>query len=260
MIPQELAPFRDPRPLYIQTEEALLQFLENSQPGDQLPAEPDLAQMLGVSRSTLREALRALRDKRIIVRRQGIGTFVSHRPTVIPSGLETLESLDAIAGRLGAAVRTAQVTIEERPVGPGSELLDKLALGTDDRVTWVCRVKLAGKRTVAYIEDAVPGSVATAEDLRGGFRDSVLDFLRERRDPCPDHARADIRALLADEVLAEKLKQPPGAAVLLLEEILYSTEGKPIDYSRNYFVPGYFEFHVIRRVDLNNSERPGPPS
>ncbi len=255
MTPQDITPVRDPRPLYIQTEEALLHFLEKSQPGDQLPPEPELAQMLGVSRSTLREALRALRDKRLIVRKQGIGTFVHHRPTVIPSGLETLESLDVIAGRLGTVVRTAQVTIEERPVASEFELQDKLALGPDDRVTWVCRVKLAGKRPVAYIEDIVPTAIANEEELRSGFQNSVLDFLRDRGDPCPDHARADIRALLADDRLAEKLKQPPGAALLLLEEILYSTEGKPIDYSRNYFVPGYFNFHVIRRVNLDNSER-----
>jgi DNA-binding GntR family transcriptional regulator len=44
------------------------------------------------------------------------------------------------------------------------------------------------------------------------------------------------------------LSLQPGSALLMLEEVLYSVEGKPIDYSRNYFVPGHFDFHVIRRV------------
>ena len=90
--------------------------------------------------------------------------------------------------------------------------------------------------------------VASAEELRSEFQDSVLDCLRKRGKPQPDYARADIRALPADGELAMRLAQPPGTALLLLEAILYSEEGKPMDYSRNYFVPGYFAFHVIRRI------------
>jgi len=243
---EDLTPLRDPRPLYLQAEEALVRLLADSEPGEQLPPEPELAQRLGVSRSTLREALRALKDKGLIARKRGVGTFVQSRPPLIPGGLETLKSLDALAGRLGMIVRTAQVTIEERPAP--SDLMEKLELSPDEKVTYVCRVKLAGQRPVAYIEDVVPAAVASLEELRAGFQNSVLDYLRERGAPQPDHARADIRALPADEKLAAKLGQQPGAALLLLEEVLYSTEGKPIDYSRNYFVPGFFDFHVIRRI------------
>ena len=226
----------------------MIALLANSELGDQLPPEPELAQRLGVSRSTLREALRVLKDKGLIARKRGVGTFVQSRPLLIPSGLETLESLDVLAGRLGAVVRTAQVTIEECPATAQPELLEKLALSPQDRITFVCRVKLADERPVAYIEDMVPVTVAGAVELRAGFQSSVLDYLRERGKPRPDYARADIRALPADDRLAAKLALQPGAALLLLEEVLYSTEGKPIDYSRNYFIPGYFNFHVIRRV------------
>ncbi len=243
-----LTPLRDPRPLYLQTEEALMHWLADSEPGDQLPPEPELAQRLGVSRSTLREALRALKGKGLIARRQGVGTFVQAQATVIASGLETLESLDVIAARLGMVVRTAQVLIEERPVSTQPDLMEKLALPADGKVTCVCRVKLAGEQPVAYIEDMVPTSVATVDELKAGFQDSVLDYLRARGNPQPDHARADIQTLPADQKLAGKLGQELGTALLLLEEILYSTEGKPIDYSRNYFVSGHFHFHVIRRI------------
>jgi GntR family transcriptional regulator len=245
---ENLTPLRDPRPLYLQIEDALIQLLADSEPGEQLPPEPELAHRLGVSRSTLREALRALKDKGLIARKHGVGTFVQPRPSLILSGLETLESLDVIAGRLGMAVHTAQVTIEERSADEQPGLGEKLDLPPDDKLVCVCRVKLADEQPVAYIEDMVPATVATVDELRAGFRDSVLDYLLQRGDPQPDHARADIRALPANREMAAKLEQQPGAALLLLEEILYSTEGKPIDYSRNYFVPGYFNFHVIRRI------------
>ena len=246
MTVENLTPIRDPRPLYLQVEEALIEFLADSEPGEQLPPEPDLAQKLGVSRSTLREALRSLKDKGVIAGRRGVGTFVQSRLPLIPSGLETLESVDVIARRLGLDIRTDQVTITEQPASP--EMQKELNLRTEDTVTCVRRVKLAGTQPVAYIEDMVPATFADASALQTGFRDSVLDFLCEQGDPQPDHARADILAMLADDELAIKLNQRSGAAILLLKETLYAADGTAIGSSRNYFVPGFFNFHVIRRI------------
>jgi GntR family transcriptional regulator len=248
MVDDQLTPLRDPRPLYLQTEEALVRFLAEREPGEQLPSEPELAQRLGVSRSTLREALRALKDKGLIARKQGVGTFVQSPPAFIPGGLETLESLDSMAGRLGLHVHTAQVAFDHGQAVAWPDVMAKLELAPDEELTAVRRVKLAGTRPVAYIEDLVPAAVASAENLQAGFRDSVLDYLRVRNDPQPDYARADIRVLTATRELGTKLGLEPGAPVLLLEELLYSTEGKPIEFSRNYFVPGFFGFYVIRRI------------
>jgi GntR family transcriptional regulator len=243
---QDVTPIRDRRPLYLQVEEALADMLSDSKPGERLPPEPELAQRLGVSRSTLREALRALKDKGLIAGKRGVGTFVQSRLPVIPSGLETLESVDVIARRLGHDIRTVQVTIEEQPAL--QEPQKRLGLSAGDTVSCVRRVKLAGEQPVACIEDMIPTRIADVVTLRARFRDSVLDFLREQGNPPPDHARADIVPISAEGDLAAKLALRPGTAVLLLKETLFSAEGRPIGYSRNYFVPGFFDFHVIRRI------------
>lgn len=47
-------------------------------PGDRLPTELELVDQFGVSRSTLREAMKVLRAENVVVIRQGSGTFVSH--------------------------------------------------------------------------------------------------------------------------------------------------------------------------------------
>lgn len=46
-------------------------------PGDRLPTEKDLSELFGVSRSTLREAMKFLRAENVVVIRQGSGTFIS---------------------------------------------------------------------------------------------------------------------------------------------------------------------------------------
>ena len=57
-------------------------------PGDRLPSEPELARDLGVSRATLREAMRIFETQGLIRRRQGAGTYVLSPSHVIESGLE----------------------------------------------------------------------------------------------------------------------------------------------------------------------------
>jgi GntR family transcriptional regulator len=241
MVDAQLTPLRDPRPLYVRTEEALVRFMSEREHGEQLPPEPELAQRLGVSRSTLREALRALKDKGLITRKQGVGTFVQAPQTLIAGGLERLESLETLAGRLGLEVETAEVTFETAEAGAWPEVMWKLELAPRDEVTAVRRVKLAGTRPVAYIEDLVPAAVVVSDELEA-------DFLRARNNPRPDFARADIRVLTATRQLSTRLKLRQGSPVLLLEELLYSTEGRPIEFSRNYFVPGFFGFYVLRRI------------
>src|SRR5229473_6777701 len=63
--------------------EQIVQQIEESvlngslKPGDQLPAERELAQRLGVSRTAVREAVKALREKGLVEAYSGRGTFVT---------------------------------------------------------------------------------------------------------------------------------------------------------------------------------------
>ena len=74
----------------------------NSLPAEtRLPSEPALAKQLGVSRATLREAMRSFEGQGMIRRRQGVGTFVAAKVPVMDTGLEVLESIETIAQRSG---------------------------------------------------------------------------------------------------------------------------------------------------------------
>ncbi|MGB5846288.1 MAG: winged helix-turn-helix domain-containing protein, partial [Anaerolineales bacterium] len=71
----------------------LAEMISAANPGDQLPTEPDLAKQLGVSRATLREAMRTFETQGLLLRRQGVGTFVVRPTQVLETGLEVLESI-----------------------------------------------------------------------------------------------------------------------------------------------------------------------
>lgn len=108
----------DKRPLYILAEEAIRDLGRdlNLAPGDRLPSEANLAQLLGISRPTVREALRHLELNREVRRVHGLGTIVSEPQGEITAGLETLESLESLASRQGWVCGTEDVTIDECPL------------------------------------------------------------------------------------------------------------------------------------------------
>jgi GntR family transcriptional regulator len=239
----------DSRPLYIRAEEALVALLDSGayRPGDQLPPELELAQQLGISRSTLREAMRTFEERGLITRRQGVGTFVNEPShLIIDSGLETLESVDTLVRRRGITIQTKNLQVKEKPAT--RDLAHSLGVAEGTPLTIVTRTKVAARQPVAYMVDSLPAAIVSAGEMRAGFQGSVLDYLLGRSDLTLSHARADIFPVCADEHQAAYLDIEPGTPLLLLEETLYTVTGEAIGFSRNYFVPEFFKFHVVRRV------------
>ncbi|MES0339957.1 MAG: GntR family transcriptional regulator, partial [Anaerolineales bacterium] len=129
------------RPLYQRTAETLSEILESVEPGTYLPSEPKLARSLGVSRATLREAMRIFERRGMIVRRQGVGTYVTQLPHVIDTGIETLESIERLADRIGLKVETGDLEIRERTAT--EEELRRFKWGNEIPLIEISRVILA---------------------------------------------------------------------------------------------------------------------
>jgi GntR family transcriptional regulator len=85
---------------YERLQASLANLIAMTPPGDKLPTEPLLARQLGVSRATLREAMRAFEGQGLIRRKQGVGTFVVGQAPVIETGLEVLESIESMSERI----------------------------------------------------------------------------------------------------------------------------------------------------------------
>ncbi len=213
--------------------------------GERLPSEPDLAKKLGVSRATLREAMRTFEAQGLIRRRQGSGTYVVGQVPVIEAGLEVLESLETMADRLGLEVSVSDLNIET--FSADDETAEGLGAQRGARVTRIRRVMREENRPVAYLVDILPEDVLKPEDLPSHFKGSVLDFLLDRGDQLTV-SRAAISAIGAPADVAKALQIQRGDVLLGFVSKLYHSNSKVLDYSSSYFIPGYFNFHVVRRV------------
>ena len=216
-----------------------------------LPSETELSQRFEVSRATIREALSQLEQRGVVTRRHGVGTFASQLPR-IDAGLEELESLETLARRIGLKTRMGQPTIEERAATPAE--VDCLQISPAVPVLSVARVILTGKQPIAFLVDVVPTTVLQRQDLDRTFRGSVLDLFIRRGEPPLSHSHTNIMIESANKAIARELRLQPGEPLHKLEAQLFTRDGRVVDYSQSYFVPGYFHFHVIRRVGAPNGE------
>lgn len=223
----------------------LAALLAQSAPGTRLPSEPDLAKQLGVSRATLREAMRMFETQGLLRRRQGAGTFVVGQMPAIEGGLEVLESMLTLARRMGTEVSPGPVHVEELPADENYAAM--LEVPAQTRLVRVSRTMLAATRPVAYLVDILPEDVLHPEELAGKFDGSVLDYLLQRGDPLTT-SRAEISAIGATAEVAKMLEVQRGDVLLQFISKLYTASGTVVDYSLSYFLPGYFKFHLVRRV------------
>lgn len=211
-----------------------------------LPSEPELARRMGVSRATLREAMRSFEGQGLIRRRQGVGTFVVAKVPVIDSGLEVLESIETLAERINLSVNMGELTV--RQVDADEESAAALNVPTGASLTRVARVIYTENRPIAYLVDVLPADILGIAEVENGFNGSVLDLLLNRGDPNPVQSRTDIRAVGATQEVARALQVQRDDVLLHFVAKLYASDGHVMDYSLSYFLPGYFRFHVVRKV------------
>jgi GntR family transcriptional regulator len=223
----------------------LASLIAKTEAGYRLPSEPDLARRMGVSRATLREAMRTFEVQGLIRRRQGSGTFVVGKVPVIEAGLEVLESLETMAERLGLAVSVSDLNIES--VSADAEAAQGLGVSIGTPLTCIRRVMREESRPVAYLVDTLSTEDLSPDQLGGDFRGSVLDFLLTRGNALTV-SKAAISAIAAPAEVAKALQIQRGDVLLEFISKLYQAEGAVLDYSTSYFIPGFFHFHVVRRV------------
>ncbi len=226
---------------------AELEQLIRSLPSEsRLPPEPELARQLGVSRSTLREAMRVFEGQGLIRRRQGSGTFVTSNVPVIESNIDVLESIEAMAQRSGQPYSVRDLVVQNISADAQQAALFHLPQGA--ALTRVERVIYIQERPISYLVDLLPANVLRPDDLDQSFGGSVLELLWKRDDLALSHSQAEISAVGATPEVARSLQIQRNDVLLLFQESLYTQDNRLVDCAWSYFLPGFFKFRVTQRL------------
>lgn len=259
-------------PLYAQAEKVLEDLLVHRQYriGDRIPPEVELVRSLGVSRATIRAAVGRLADRGLLVRRQGSGTFLARLPEQAgqpgPVGIKLgsnvaqlgrLETYTSIAERLGLKAESDHLHVEAARATP--EEADALELPVNGEVTRVSRVLLLDGRAAARMIDVLPADLIPAENVKERLtpHHTVLDALLDEGIPVA-FSEVEIGTALLDpgQETGRSLGLSQPAAALMLTETMYldstaSVDGRPVQWSRNYFLPGKLSLRLVRDMPAN---------
>ena len=121
-------------------------------PGGRMPTEEKLAEEFDVSRATIRAAFNALTANHIIVRRHGVGTFVS-QAAKLPNPLD--QSIDFLELIASSGFSPGFKELMSRIIVPGEDVQRKLDLVTDQRVLEVHKVFTADGKPVIYSQNYI---------------------------------------------------------------------------------------------------------
>jgi GntR family transcriptional regulator len=253
-------------PLYAQAEKVLEDLLVHRQYriGDRIPPEAELVRSLGVSRATIRAAVGRLVSRGLLVRRQGSGTFLARLPERSgqpgPAGIKLgsvaqlgrLETYTSIAEQLGVKANSRHLRVEAARAT--ADEADALELPAGGAVTRVSRVLLLDGEVAAWMIDVLPADLIPAGKVteRLAPHHMVLDALLDEGIPVA-FSEVEIGTALLDpgQEAGRSLGLRQPAAALMLTETMYldsaaSVDGRPVQWSRNYFLPGKLSLRLVR--------------
>ncbi len=235
----------DHRHLYLQVIDRIKEDIEKGvyKENDKLPSEFELSKSLGVSRATLREALRLLEEDNIIVRRHGVGTFVNPKP-LFTSGIEQLYSVSTMIEQAGKVPDTILMSSTE---GKATEDdVERFQLDIDDNVLTIERVRTADGEPVVYCIDKVPSKYLPLEFLTNeNF--SIFSALEKSANVRVAYAITQIDPIGYHDYVSPILNTSKETALLVLSQVHYDESERVVLYSKNYFRADKFSFHVVRK-------------
>jgi GntR family transcriptional regulator len=248
-------------PLPAQIARRLADSIHGGEPavGTRLPSEPQLAGLFGVSRNTVREAVRQLIAEGIVESRKGVGTFVRsdgrHVALPVETGIEELTSTTELIRSAGYDPGCRDYELEV--IRASTEVSAALELEPETFVYRLSRVRLADREAVMFCEDFLPVARIDEAVMRGFAGAGSLFAFLEQHGMSVKVARTVLRPALPEPEIAEALGVAIDQPILLLRQVHFDHENKPFLYSENTINSGFIEFQVRRVPSARASSKGG---
>ena len=228
-------------PIYLQVYQGLARLIENGtlERGSALPGERDLALQIGVSRVTVRQALRLLTEGGQLVRKQGSGTFVAESRILQP--LSALSSFSDDMRSRGLQPGARVLSLERTRPSPQEAM--NLALKPSSEVWRLKRLRTADGQPLAIEISSVPLETLPQVSRAALERGSLYALLKEGGH-APVRAMQHLRATAADAETARLLELSVGAPLLSTERVTWDALGKTLEYARSQYRGDRYDFLV----------------
>lgn len=211
-----------------------------------IPSETELANQLGVSRTTIRDALSRLELEGAIYRKQGAGTFINEAGLQVKIRLEEIWGYEAMLEAHGYSPSIQIVQVEERPAGP--KIATDLSLEPDEPVLAVQKLFLADGEPVILSVNHLPSKIISSSYSRDDFYAPLYKFLANFCQQHLSYYLSEIVPMLAPAWLVDSLHLPrQKTALLSFEEVGYNQENLPIVRACSYFRDDVLRLRLIRR-------------
>lgn len=210
-----------------------------------IPPETELATDLGVSRTTVRDALSRLEHEGTIYRRQGAGTFVNEPGLQIRSRLEEIWSYEQVLEDHGYVPSVRVLSSAETPSDP----LTAEALGLDDeeRILIIEKVFREDEAPVMLTVNRIPTRIVSDAEYQNDEAMPIYEFLEDHCDRTLGYYLSEIIPVSLDAETAEKLGVETGTLAISFDEIGFDQNNEPIVRATSYFRDDLLRFRLIRR-------------
>lgn len=237
-----------PIPFHAQVYEAIEAIIRNGdlQPGDQLPGEPRLCDLFGVSRTVIRQALEQLMRDGLVVRIMGKGTFVA-QPRIDADLVGRLTGFHEDMLEHGHVLVSNVLKQESGPASP--KVARYLQIPVGEEIIEMQRLRYIGHDAISLGTIYLPYKLC-APVMKADFRfQSLYRFLREACGLKFVRSERWIEAVLATEEEAKFLGVESGAPLILLESVTYLEDGTAMEYyhSVNRSDRARFKFNVVHK-------------
>tara|TARA_R110001606_G_scaffold1937_9_gene7729 strand:- start:21830 stop:22588 length:759 start_codon:yes stop_codon:yes gene_type:complete len=235
---------RSPQPLYVQIKDQLRRrILEGDyRPHERLPSENELMNAFGVSRITIRQALRDLHNEGLVFSAQGKGTFVS-KPKAVQS-VRNLQGFGEAMSAQGYEASARLLSIQQ--LKAPKAVAAALRLESGEETVEVTRIRFLNREALSLEHSYFPldiGRRMFGMDLSG----DIFPMLENLFATPLGEASIRIEAALSDKETQHHLNLQPGEPVLRVERLTHDRKGRPIDFEYLSFRGDSFKYHF--RVD-----------
>ncbi|MGQ9849049.1 MAG: GntR family transcriptional regulator [Aggregatilineaceae bacterium] len=229
-------------PYYVQVRQALQEHLETGtwKPGEQLPSEPELCRLFGVSRPVIRQALNELTQRGLVIRAKGKGTFAAP-PKITEALVQKLTGFYQDMVEQGYTP-TARV-LRQEAIPAGRQVAERLQIPVGTPVVVIERLRFVQDEPIQLVTTYIPRDACPALLEVDLTRRSLYAFLEAECGIMIARGRRTVEAVAANEYEAEMLQVKKGAPLILLDSVSYLSDGTPIEY-----------YHALHRGDRTRFE------